>query len=88
MDDPLAVRCLSRDNADVVTPNYNHSDARAAGIPTLFGPFSRERETTIRFAEMPAQVNAAPGACTVRMRMSVIWAGIGIDGKCGQQSCR
>ena len=72
MDDPRSVSRLSRDNADVVTPNNNHADARTSGVRAFAGPLSRERKPTIRFTEIPRHVCAAPGVRPVRVIMPAV----------------
>jgi hypothetical protein len=52
MDDPLAVRCLSRDDPDVMRPDNHHADSGAAGIHAFARPGECERKATVRFAKI------------------------------------
>jgi len=80
MNDPLAIRCLSRDDPDVMRPDYHHADSRAAGIHAFARPGACERKATIRFAKIFAQVTAAPGVRPVTV-MSVVGTRLGLNGK-------
>jgi hypothetical protein len=52
MNDPLAVRRLSRDDPDVMRPDDHHADSGTAGIHAFVRPGARERKPTVRFAEI------------------------------------
>ena len=67
VNDPLAVGCLSRDDADMMRPDHHHADSRTAGIRAFVRPAPRERKAAIGFAEIFAEVTAAPGTVTVMM---------------------
>jgi len=88
VNDPFAVRGLSRDNPDVVWPNDNHADARTSGVEAFLGPFSRERQATVGFAEIPAHVGSAPGMGAVPMMMSMMCASVRFDRTRAQQTGR
>jgi hypothetical protein len=83
MNDPLAVRCLSRDDADVMRPDHHHADSGTAGIHAFVRPGPRKRQTTVRFSEIFAEVTTAPSPVTV---MPVVGTRIRFDGKDEQQN--
>jgi hypothetical protein len=88
MNDPFPIGRLSRDNANVVAPDDNHSNSRSAGVRTFAGPLSGKRKAAVRFAEISAHVISAPSVRSVRMLISVIGASVGVDDEHAQQSCR
>jgi hypothetical protein len=61
VDDPLPIRRLSRDDPDMMRPDHHHADSGTACMGAFARPRSREREATVRFAKIFAQVTAAPG---------------------------
>jgi hypothetical protein len=47
--------------ADMMRPDHHHADSGTACMGAFARPRSREREATVRFAKIFAQVTAAPG---------------------------
>jgi hypothetical protein len=88
MNDPLTVSALSRDDSDMVRPDNNDADAGAAGIGAFSGPFPRQRQATVGFAEIPAHVSSAPGMCPVRMIMMMMGTSARFDRTRAQQNGR
>jgi hypothetical protein len=80
MNDPLAVRCLPGNDADMMRPDHHDADSGAAGIHAFVRPGARKRQTAIRFAKILAQVTAAPAVRPVTV-MPVLRARIRFDGK-------
>jgi hypothetical protein len=62
MDNPLPIRRLSRDHADMVAPYDNNADAGTTSTGADMGPFTRQCEPAIRLSEISGHVNSAPGA--------------------------
>jgi len=80
MNDPLAVRCLPGNDADMMRPDHHDADSGAAGIHAFARPGARKRQTAIRFAKILAQVTATPAVRPVTV-MPVLRARIRFNGK-------
>ena len=87
VDDPLAIRCLSRDDSDVMRPDHYDADSWAAGIGAFVRPGARQRKATVRFAKILAQVTAAPGVRPVTV-MPVVGTRFCLNGKDDQERRR
>ncbi|MEH2608084.1 hypothetical protein [Bradyrhizobium sp. AZCC 1693] len=87
MNDPLAVRCLPGNDADMVRPDHHHADSGAAGIHAFARPGACKRKATVRFAKIFAQVTAAPGVRPVTV-MPVMGPRFGLNGKDEQKRGR
>ena len=85
MNDPLAVRCLSDNDADVMRPDHHHADSGTAGIHAFARPEARKRQTAVRFSKIFTQVTATPAVRAVTV-MPVLRARIRFDGKDEQQN--
>jgi hypothetical protein len=70
--DPLTIGRASGNNAYVVAPHNDHSNAWSSCRISLASPLTREGETSIGFAEVAAQIGAAPGRPAVSMVMMAI----------------
>jgi hypothetical protein len=87
MNDPLAIRRLSRDDPDVMRPDHHHADSGTAGIHAFVRPGTRERKPAVRFAEIFAQVTSAP--CVRPMTvMPMVGTRLCLNGKDGQERRR
>jgi hypothetical protein len=87
MNDPLAIRRLSRDDPDMMRPDHHHADSRAAGIHAFARPGARERQATVRFSKIFAQVTAAPGVRPMTV-MPVVGTRFCLNGKDDQERRR
>ena len=52
MNDPLAVRCLPGNDADMMRPDHHDADSGAAGIHAFARPGACKRQTAVRFAKI------------------------------------
>src|SRR4029078_12636522 len=71
---------------DVMGPDHHHADSGAAGIGAFVRPRACQREATVRFAEILAQITAAP---SVRpMTMPVLGTCLGLNRRKDDQERR